>query len=526
MIAYRELGQPADPRVLLEDCRRAARAGDLGDLLVAYGEFEAAVADALFPREDDLHPLAAAMRRVALAVARRYRGERLALEPLFEALARAPLPQRVIAMPAEGYAFYGLLPENYLEAAARFARARPPGNAICIGLRSIGASLSALVGAELAASGWRVELLTLRPRGAPFARAAALSRGLRRRLHRDASAWLLIVDEGPGLSGSSFAGVAAALGAPDRRVVFFPSWLPDGAQLASPQARERWARHEKAHAAFDAARLWPGARDLSGGAWRRLLGVWPAVLPQHERRKHLTPDGRLFRFAGLGRHGRETRERAVSLAEARFAPPTIDLNGGFLEQRFVRARPMRRGEADGAFLAHAARYLAWRGRSFALDRAADPAPLQALQEANLGSAPPPPPAARAVLLDNRLAPHEWLRTPDGWLKADAADHADDHFFPGPHDLAWDVAGFIVEFALPRAAAADFAAAVAAGARDPTLPERLPFYRRAYLAAQIGYAALARAALGAAPDARRFAMRARRMRHVLARTEPPLPGRRC
>lgn len=525
MIAYRELGRSVDPRVLLKECRRAARAQDPAELLVAYGEFEAAVADALFPREDDLHPLASAMREAALAVARRYRGEDVAVEPLLDALARAPLPPRVLAKPAEGYAFYGLLPESYLEAAAAFARSRPAGRAVAIGLRSIGASLSALVAAELAAHGWRVELLTLRPRGHPFARTAALSHPLRRWLAEDPRAWLLIVDEGPGLSGSSFTGVAAALDAADARIVFFPSWLPAPETFVSAAARARWGRHEKIHAPFRADRFGPGARDLSAGAWRRLLNVWPAVQPQHERRKHLTPDGRLFRFAGLGRYGRGAQERAEELAEAGFAPPVLGFSGGFLEQRFARGRPARRQELDGRLLAHAARYLAWRGRRFALDEAADPTPLQMLQEANLGSAAPAPPAARAVLLDNRLAPHEWLRAADGWLKTDAVDHADDHFFPGPHDLAWDVAGFVVEFELPRAAAADFVDAVAAGVRDRGLAARIPFHRRAYLAAQLGYAALARTALGAASDARRFAARERRLRRMLAREEPPHSGRR-
>ena len=42
-----------------------------------------------------------------------------------------------------------------------------------------------------------------------------------------------------------------------------------------------------------------------------------------------------------------------------------------------------------------------------------------------------------------LAPHEWLRLDDGNVrKTDAIAHGDDHLFPGPTDIAWDLAGAI------------------------------------------------------------------------------------
>jgi hypothetical protein len=525
VIVYRELGRAADPRRLIDRCRELARQNAAEELLVEFGELEAGLADALFPERDDAHPLADAGRAAALAVARRYRGERIAVEPSLDALDAHPLPSRVTVKPAEGYAFYGLLPESYLEAAAAFARGRGPGHAVCIGLRAIGTSLSALVAAELRARGWSVELLTLRPRGHPFDRRAELTPELRARLHRRPDAHLLIVDEGPGLSGSSFAGAAAALDAPDERIVFFPSWLPDTGSFVSASARERWPRHEKAHAPFRVESLGPGLRDLSAGAWRDLLGVRPAVQPQHERRKHLSPDGRLLKFVGLGRRGRAICARAAALAEAGFSPPVEGWRRGFIEHPFIAARPGRLRHLDGPLLARAVDYLAQRGRRFACAQAANPAPLAAMMEANLGWSPPWPEPAPAVLLDNRLAPHEWLRIGETWLKADSVDHAADHFFPGPHDLAWDVAGFGVEFGLDGPAMRDFAEAVGGAARDLRLPQRLPFYRTAYLAFRLGYAELARQTLGNSPDSRRFAYSARRLRRLLE-AEPPPSGRRC
>jgi hypothetical protein len=100
-------------------------------------------------------------------------------------------------------------------------------------------------------------------------------------------------------------------------------------------------------------------------------------------------------------------------------------------------------------------------------------------------------------------PHEWLRTPTGLLKTDALDHHDDHFYPGPTDIAWDVAGFAVEFGLGRPATDRLAADVAAPAGDATLPERLPFFELAYLAFRVGYTMTAAMALGETHDGLRM-----------------------
>jgi hypothetical protein len=96
------------------------------------------------------------------------------------------------------------------------------------------------------------------------------------------------------------------------------------------------------------------------------------------------------------------------------------------------------------------------------------------------------------------------------------DHFDDHFFPGPQDVAWDVAGFAVEFGLDAGEADQFAGAVGAALRDPSLPARLPFLTLAYLSTRLGYASLAASSLGPTPDARRHAKLARRYAWQLRR----------
>jgi hypothetical protein len=57
---------------------------------------------------------------------------------------------------------------------------------------------------------------------------------------------------------------------------------------------------------------------------------------------------------------------------------------------------------------------------------------------------------RPVLVDARMAPHEWLLTSSGQvLKTDSGSHGDDHFFPGVTDIAWDLAGAIVEWKMEK-----------------------------------------------------------------------------
>lgn len=50
--------------------------------------------------------------------------------------------------------------------------------------------------------------------------------------------------------------------------------------------------------------------------------------------------------------------------------------------------------------------------------------------------------------DGRLAPHEWIRSPDGRIhKVDNHGHAGDHTWVGRQPLAWDLAGAEVEWGL-------------------------------------------------------------------------------
>ncbi len=483
-------------------------------LLIELGELETGIVDAVCPNADSDCAIARALRRASLAAAHVFCGKpwRARVFAELDALQSMNLPAQATVGISEGYAWYGLYPETYLEAARRYFRAVRPRHAVVIGIRNIGTSLSAVVAATLEDCGCAVDSITLRPRGHPFDRKVVLAPGLEWRLRRLVDCDFAIVDEGPGLSGSSLASAAEALsrlGVPDERIALFPSWTPDGSAFVSEAARERWRRHAKYCVSFEEAMPLAGARDLSAGAWRGLLypeeSRWPAVQPQHERRKFLEGDA-LLKFAGLGRYGAPRFERARQLADAGFCPPALGLESGFLRTTFIAGRPLSAPEDINRDLLDAmARYLAHLVKNFDSPRRLPFDDLVEMIRVNTGYEVPGGVRAAirdapTVAIDGRMLPHEWIVTADGYLKTDAVDHHDDHFFPGCQDIAWDIAGAAVEFSMDPASLAEKYAAVAG---DHGIARRLPFYIRAYSAWRLGYVTLARKAIAGTADAARF-----------------------
>jgi hypothetical protein len=445
-------------------------------------------------------------------------------------LATLVLPDRLTLKRPEGYAYYALQPSAYAEAAIAIAASGP---ALVIGIRSIGTSASAVASAALRARACSVERLTLRPVGHPWDRTCPLrDEALARVRSRDWAA-CLVVDEGPGLSGSTFLAVGEALeaaGVPLDRITFVTSHDVDATRLVARSAKERWRRF-RTFAVPDvtaASGTLRGAIDVSGGAWRaqvfRSPAQWPASWTSVERRKFRCPErGTLLKFAGLSVYGEAARSRAERLAEAGFGPPVMRWRGGYLEQRWcdgrVQSRPL--GPLGPGFLEHLTRYLTFRSRAFPAP-ACDAAALEGMARQNVAEAlgleldgALSLDVVRPVYADARLLPHEWICAEGGrWIKVDAADHGDDHHFPGPCDVAWDLAGAIVELGL-RGARADALLERYRRASGDDARARLPGYLVAYAAERVGRASLALAA--AAPTERaRLARDERRYRECLRR----------
>ena len=401
------------------------------------------------------------------------------------------LPGRVLVRLPEGYAFYALYPEAYGLAARRLELS---GTARVIGLRSIGAGLAAVVAAALGAS----PPVTLRPAGDPFARKLRLEPGFAAEL-LGGDPHFVIVDEGPGLSGSSFGGVAdwlEAQGVEPTRIAFLPGHDGDLGQHASERHRERWARVQRPVAKVDRLRSWVEALlgpvdrwdDLSGGRWRPLWSAaetdWPAVTPMWERAKFRVRAGGvdwLVRFAGLGTIGEEKLALARLLQRAGFGAEVAGLTHGWLVQRWHdEARPARPSlDQLAAYLRLRAFLPAAQGASLndlvtmvrrnAPDWECWSPPIERLQA-----------LVRAVRVDGRLQAHEWLRLPGGQLiKADALDHHQGHDLVGCQDLAWDVAAAGIELDLGTEEV--HALEMALGVE----PELTRFYQIAYAAFRLG-----------------------------------------
>jgi hypothetical protein len=552
MLVYRADERVVDTLPMLErlirTCDRLERPTHdaVTELFIDVAEFEAGVADRLSPNRDGLSPLITHLRRVSLRSAhaliaswrnepaRRDR-ELASLRVSLRDIQRGELPTTIALRVSEGYAYYGLHPESYAMAAEAFADACHPRWAVCIGIRSIGTGLSAVVGAALECTGVPVTLYSVRPRGHPFDRVVSLDSDLERAWRTaPPGAYFLVVDEGPGLSGSSFAAVVRViegLGIPADRVILFPSWNPDGASFRSESARTVWRNHRRfCRSADDLTPALAPRRegiDLSAGSWREAFcgepHSWPAAQPQHERSKRWLPDsGTIVRFAGLGRYGRARQERAEVLAGAGLGAPPRQLTHGYLALEFIPGRVC--SQADPDLIDAIATHVAVLTTRFPATRSPDVGTLidMAATNARLGLGDDAPQfeldryraaldAAPCAAIDGRMLPHEWLDTGSGFVKVDALDHHDDHFFPGIQDAGWDLAAAAFEFDLDAAGRDRMVAGYAAATGDRDVVVRLPFYEIAYPAFRLGYATLASAALGGSADARRFEAVASRCR---------------
>jgi hypothetical protein len=380
---------------------------------------------------------------------------------LAQDLDRVPIPDTLVISPPEGFSYYAVHPLDFATAAQRLLTPGEP--AAIIGIRSIGVTLSAVVAASLRAQGSPAERITVRPVGHPYDRTthftAAHTAWIRQHLERNAS--FLVVDEGPGRSGSTFLSVGEALvrtGVLIERITFLGSHEADAQLLCTRDAGQRWPIF-RFRAAPRADRQFENCTFLGAGEWRKVFieraAEWPPSWPQMERLKFLSGDGRdFFKFEGLSPVADSVRARAEVLASAGFACAPQDAGHGFSCYPVVKGRAMSTTDVCEPALERIARYCAFRCSSF---RETDEAPaaLEQMLRFNLAREfqvdLPVDLSSRCenvIVADGRMQPHEWIHSASGQLlKTDAVSHGDDHFFPGPTDIAWDLAGAGVEWEL-------------------------------------------------------------------------------
>jgi hypothetical protein len=432
----------------------AASRDELLTTLLCAGELECGTVDAECPAEG-IQQITDGLAESLVGFKKPEHKDLLRLVSAF-----CPPNQISISVP-EGFAYYALHPLSYSEAVT--TKLTNLANHIAVvGIRSIGTTLSAMVVAGLRKQRKQASRITVRPQGHPYNRELRLSgeqqKFVARALAKQAD--FLVVDEGPGLSGSSFLSVAEALVAqhvPTEQITLICGHEPHFEQFRANDGEQR-AQNFRWVAVDGNPRRSEEAADFIGrGDWRERQfadrSAWPETWTSFERLKYVPSPGqsqaRLFKFLGLGHYGDEVFRREQCVAQAGFGPAPHRESDGFASFPLVSARPMGAADLHEDVLRRLAEYCAFRAKAF-------PAPvsdLDALQEMtqhNLAQLGVELPVAlqleRPVIADGRMQPHEWLFTLEGkMLKTDSGSHGDDHFFPGPIDIAWDLAGAIVEW---------------------------------------------------------------------------------
>jgi hypothetical protein len=496
--------------------------------LILAGEIECAVADAGC---DSSHHLQTVTDQLAEALVQ---GSEIHQEQLCGLLAQAAVPDELEISTAEGFAYYALHPLAFAEVWNLLGTL--PQQLVVIGIRSIGTTLSAVAAAAARKHGASTVRTTVRPSGHPYNRQTSFSRdqmqlvkdGLRR------NAGFLIVDEGPGLSGSSFLSVAEALvsaGVSTANIVLVCSHQPDLDALCAEDAprRARGFRWVAAPAMQQSVRD-DGATFIGGGEWRRWLisdeTLWPAAWTNFERPKYLVDSGNgdktLIKFLGLGPYGEQVRVREEQIAAAKFAPLPRRENGGFAAYPWIFGRPLCSADLSRAVTERLAAYCAFRASAFAasLDN------LRALEFMAQHNAREPGAAnpgislrlERPVVADGQMHPHEWMMTANGEiLKTDSGIHGDDHFFPGITDIAWDLAGAMIEWHMNPAQCQAFLEAYERLSGDSPVA-RIKGFLHAYSAFRCAWCAMAAHALRGTDEQRRFEREAFHYRASLLRSE--------
>ena len=498
-------------RQLLTSLRSAFSCNDrnaLLDCLVRAGELECALSDLGSP---ELTRAAQAVDALAGTVRPDHRHP---AQDILRAFSQLQLPPSVLLSHPEGFSFYGLHPLDFWDLARQIGLVGP--STAVIGIRSIGTTLSSIVCQALQSRRQQTQRITVRPAGPRYRRrldftpqqlqwvGAHLARGSE----------FIVVDEGPGFSGSSFTAVGRALRqaeVPAERILFMGSRSPESTELRSCFDPE-WSTFRFC-SVVQGRRLPAAAKTYcSGGYWRenRFLDQrnWPACWTQLERNKFFSADRRsLFKFEGFGRYGAAVRQRAEDLSRAGFAPPVLSWENGFVEYEIVSGRAMYPSDCSPAVLQRLAEYCALRAGS---ETASAPAPvsLDSILQHNLGvefgaqDLQLHLPLDKLVIADGRMMPHEWITSGERLMKTDGASHGDDHLFPGATDIAWDLAGVIAEWDLQPGEREFFLREYQRRSGDNPAP-RLPAYLLAYSVFRMAFCRMGAAAMAAWDEAHRL-----------------------
>jgi hypothetical protein len=168
-----------------------------------------------------------------------------------------------------------------------------------------------------------------------------------------------------------------------------------------------------------------------------------------------------------------------------------------------------------------AEYCAFRVRAFAVELA-DHIAMQQMAEHNLRELGLDLAVElrleRPVIADGRMHPHEWLLGKDGeLLKTDSGSHGADHFFPGPTDIAWDLAGAVVEWQMNDQQTTEFLNFYHRASGDDA-SARMDGFIKAYAVFRLAYCMMAANAMNGSEEQSRLQHAADTYRAVLTRMQ--------
>jgi hypothetical protein len=520
-------------------------------LLIECGELETGVTDALSGIVDRTCEEIDLCRKLSIIsgkiVCQLWETEKIEIgnidkiEESLNKLQRSTLPALIPLCIPEGFVYYGLYPETYIQAADIFLSEIKPESVVIVGIRTIGTQLSALVAARMEKYRCKVDSFTVRTKGHPFSRYIEFSEQQKQRLSKNDSTWVIVVDEGPGLSGSTICGTLLKInecGVPRERTVVFPSWIPDGKLFISAIARSIWGDYKKYLGSFDEMWIRNGRlekqfdkriyREISCGMWRSYLmrneDSFPAVHPNHERRKFILCNNEqesfsIAKFAGLGRYGEIVANRGCLLALTGLTPAIHKFTDGFIEMDFIEGGLVVPGEPDNKLLETVARYCTFLKVNCAAEPTTTYSSIMEMIRVNVGEGLGSQWLGkvdileklysssiyedRVVDIDGRMFPHKWVKTASGYVKIDHLEHHADEFFHGPQNIAWDLAGFSVEFELSQKKRDILVQLYIQYSNDYSIIEVLPFFIIAYLSFRLGYVSLASQSLRGQADSLRF-----------------------
>jgi hypothetical protein len=467
----------------------ATTSGDLNDarnVLIALGELEQGVADAGLPtgRVEGLTNLAADL---FLNI---YNGNfskraHCVLKERLNAGMELPEELRIRVKIPEGYAFYSLYPDQYISSAERWLAKDYSEFVLVIGVRSIGTSLSAVVHSVLKHHGRHSKRITVRPTGHAYNREILLPEQL------GEFEAVIIVDEGPGQSGSSMASVArSAKERGYRKVIFFPGHANEPGASVSEAVRKIWVETSRVSTPLEAV-CW-GEQTLTDKLkieTGELLGAHHVAQVnnpfenckcgnEHEFLELRTPQfdrtGFLFKnemgvhwkYAGLGSGkdfeliARRNFFRQRKLFEESFAPEPLALIDGFIGMRWIEGRPLKPDDLDEGMLERLTDYIMAVAIPSQSSNDADLVKrLRQIVSVNFEETFDGGIAEKGAALignlngvshwqygDGRVAPHKWIKADTGKIyKTDCWGHDLDHTCIGEQSVLWDVAGSVIEW---------------------------------------------------------------------------------